>query len=76
MAVENREGENSYWMRSIMFSKWWLPLMLIYVKDGKNYSSFYDSNHFPDFFKSMRIEPEQEQEQLVEQVAEEDDIFW
>lgn len=42
MAVENREGENSYWMRSIMFSKWWLPLMLIYVKDGKNYSSFYD----------------------------------
>jgi hypothetical protein len=24
----------------------------------------------------MRIEPEQEQEQLVEQVAEEDDIFW
>lgn len=76
MAVENREGENSYWMRSIMFSKWWLPLMLIYVKDGKNYSSFYDSNHFHDFFKSMRIEPEQEQEQLVEQVAEEDDIFW
>ena len=69
-------GENSYWMRSIMFSKWWLPLMLIYVKDGKNYSSFYDSNHFHDFFKSMRIEPEQEQEQLVEQVAEEDDIFW
>ena len=56
MAVENREGENSYWMRSIMFSKWWLPLMLIYVKDGKNYSSFYDSNHFHDFFKSMRIE--------------------
>ena len=50
--------------------------MLIYVKDGKNYSSFYDSNHFHDFFKSMRIEPEQEQEQLVEQVAEEDDIFW
>lgn len=39
---------------------------------GKNYSSFYDSNHFHDFFKSMRIEPEQEQEQ----VAEEDDIFW
>ena len=76
MAVENREGENSYWMRSIMFSKWWLPLMLIYVKDGKNYSSFYDSNHFHDFFKSMRIELEQEQEQLVEQVAEEDDIFW
>lgn len=39
------------------------------VRDGKNYSSFYDSNHFHDFFKSMRIEPEQEQEQLVEQVA-------
>lgn len=52
MAVENREGENSYWMRSIMFSKWWLPLMLIYVKDGKNYSSFYDSNHFHDFLKA------------------------
>ena len=32
--------------------------------------------HIHDFFKSMRIEPEQEQEQLVEQVAEEDDIFW
>lgn len=42
------------------------------VRDGKNYSSFYDSNHFHDFFKSMRIEPEQKQEQ----VAEEDDIFW
>ena len=35
-----------------------------------------DIRVFHDFFKSMRIEPEQEQEQLVEQVAEEDDIFW
>ena len=48
------EGENSYWMRSIMFSKWWLPLLVIYLKDGKNYSQFYESQHFHEIYKEMK----------------------
>ena len=49
-----KEGENSYWMRSIMFSKWWLPLLVIYLKDGKNYSQFYESQHFHEIYKEMK----------------------
>jgi hypothetical protein len=53
-AVVNKEGEQSFWMRSIMFSKWWLPLLAIYLKDGKNYSQFYESQHFHDIYKEMK----------------------
>lgn len=50
----NKEGENFCWMRSIMFSKWWLPLLIIYLKDGKNYSKFYESKHFHVIYKEMK----------------------
>lgn len=53
-AVENREGEKSFWMRSIMFSKWWFPLLVIYLKDGKDYSQFYNSQHFHQIYKEMK----------------------
>lgn len=51
---ENKPGEPSYWMRSIMFSKWWLPLLLIYIKDGKNYFKFYENNSFHEIYKLMK----------------------
>jgi hypothetical protein len=41
-------------MRSIMFSKWWLPLLVIYLKDGKNYSQFYESQHFHAIYREMK----------------------
>jgi hypothetical protein len=53
-AMVNKEGEQSFWMRSIMFSKWWLPLLVIYLKDGKNYSEFYESQHFHEIYKEMK----------------------
>lgn len=53
-AIENRPGEPSYWMQSIMFSKWWLPLMVIYMKDGKDYSKFYGSMNFHSIYKLMK----------------------
>ena len=53
-AVENKEGEENIWKRSIMFSKWWFPLLMIYLKDEKDYSSFYSSNNFHSFYKEMR----------------------
>ena len=49
-----QEVESSYWKKSIMFSKWWLPLLIIYLKDGKNYSEFYESNHFNQIYKDMK----------------------
>lgn len=53
-SIVNKNGEHSYWMRSIMFSKWWLPLLVIYLKDGKNYSEFYESKHFHTIYKQMK----------------------
>ena len=53
-AKVNKEGEQSFWMRSIMFSKWWLPLLVIYLKDGKNYSQFYESQHFHAIYREMK----------------------
>lgn len=53
-AIVNKEGEQSFWMRSIMFSKWWLPLLVIYLKDGKNYSQFYQSQHFHAIYREMK----------------------
>ena len=53
-SIVYKEGESSYWMRSIMFSKWWLSLLVIYLKDGKNYSQFYESQHFHEIYKEMK----------------------
>lgn len=53
-SIVYKEGESSYWMRSIMFSKWWLPLLVIYLKDGKNYSQFYESQHFHEIYKEIK----------------------
>lgn len=53
-SIVYKEGESSYWMRSIMFSKWWLPLLVIYLKDGKDYSQFYESQHFHEIYKAMK----------------------
>ena len=39
--------EDSEWKSHIMFSKWWLPLFKIYLVDGYNYYSFYNSKNFP-----------------------------
>lgn len=55
-AIVNKEGEDSFWKKSIMVSKWWLPLLVIYLKDGKNYSKFYDSQHFDPIYKAMKDE--------------------
>lgn len=46
-AIENKPGEPSYWM-------WWLPLMVIYMKDGKAYSQFYGSMNFHSIYKLMK----------------------
>lgn len=53
-AIENKTGEPSYWMQSVMFSKWWLPLMVIYMKDGKDYCHFYSSMNFHSIYKLMK----------------------
>ncbi len=53
-AIVNKEGEQSFWMRSIMFSKWWLPLLVIHLKDGKNYSKFYQSQYFHAIYREMK----------------------
>lgn len=59
-AMVYKEGEQSFWMKSIMFSKWWLPLFVIYLKDGKNYSEFYESQHFHAIYKEMKEEINEE----------------
>ncbi len=55
-SIVNKEGEDSFWKKSIMVSKWWLPLLVIYLKDGKNYSNFYHSQHFGSIYKAMKDE--------------------
>lgn len=47
-------SETNYWMSSIMNSKWWLPLLLIYLKDGYNYYDFFESNNFCEFYKMLK----------------------
>lgn len=54
-AAINTSSETDFWKRSIMFSKWWLPLVVIYLKDKKDYSGFYSSNHFHSFYTDMRL---------------------
>lgn len=51
---EGREGEENYWKKSIMFSKWWLPLLLVYLKDGKNYYNFFESENFHTIYRDIK----------------------
>lgn len=51
---EDREGEENYWKKSIMFSKWWLPLLLVYLKDGKNYYNFFESENFHTIYRDIK----------------------
>ena len=46
--------EKDFWKKSIMFSKWWLPLLIIYLRDGKNYYKFYESQHFHEIYKKIK----------------------
>lgn len=41
------------WKESIMNSKWWLPIVIIFLRDGKNYDGFYKSGCFGDLFKDI-----------------------
>ncbi len=54
--VVNKDGEEAYWMKSIMFSKWWLPVLVIHLKDEKDYFKFYQSNNFNIIYKEMKID--------------------
>ncbi len=46
-------GIRENWKKEIMSSKYWLPLFVIKMKDSKNYHSFFESNSFPDVFKTL-----------------------
>ena len=37
----------------IMFSKWWLILLLVHINDKYNYHSFYESNAFNKIWKML-----------------------
>lgn len=51
LQMDTKEAEPNAWKQTILFSKWWLPLCLIYNKDGKNYKSYFDSNSFNEVYK-------------------------
>lgn len=51
--TDPKEGETNAWKKTILFSKWWLPLCLIYNKDGNNYHSYFDSNNFNEVYKAI-----------------------
>ena len=51
--TEKKDGEPDYWKSSIMNSKWWLPLFLIYLKDGSDYEKFFTSAHFNKIYKKI-----------------------
>lgn len=44
---------NGEWKTSIILSKWWYPLLLINLVDGKDYYTYFNSNHFPDILKDL-----------------------
>lgn len=50
----HKKEEKDFWKKSIMFSKWWLPLLIIYLRDGKNYYKFYESQHFHEIYKKIK----------------------
>lgn len=49
-----KENEPNFWKNTIMFSKWWLPLFLINILDGKNYRSFFTSYNYFEEFKDIK----------------------
>jgi len=51
--IEKEENEPDYWKISIMNSKWWLPLFILYLKDNCDYDRFFSSAHFNKIYKSI-----------------------
>ncbi len=56
--IENKDGEPGIWKNSIMLSKWWFPIFLIYIKDGYNYHELYSGNFFHSLYKDMKYQVE------------------
>ena len=56
--IENKDGEPGIWKNSIMLSKWWFPIFLIYIKDGYNYHELYSANFFHSLYKDMKYQVE------------------
>lgn len=47
------DGKGGKWKNTIMFSKWWLPLLVIYSKDDKDYDKFFSNNQFQNIYRDM-----------------------
>lgn len=47
------EGDAGKWKNTIMFSKWWLTLLVIYSKDDKDYDKFFSNKQFQNIYKDM-----------------------
>ena len=45
--------DSGEWKHRIMFSKWWLPLFVIYSKDDKDYDKFFSNNEFQNIYRDM-----------------------
>lgn len=43
------------WKSEIMYSKYWLPLFLIRLKDGYNYEHWFNSNNYPNILKKFHL---------------------
>ncbi len=52
--AENKSSADTSWKHSIMQSKWWLPILIMYLKDGYNYHAFFASGNFEQFYKDMK----------------------
>lgn len=52
--LENTASINdNEWKKTIMFSKWWLPLFIIRAHDDHNYYSFFKSGNFPSILDNF-----------------------
>lgn len=47
------ETGEANWKPKIMFSRWWLPLLKIKMKDSHNYYKFMDSENFPNILADL-----------------------
>ena len=41
------------WQRTIMWSKWWLPLFIIGLNDARDYCCFYSSKNYPALYRKV-----------------------
>ncbi len=48
-----KESSENDWRQKIMFSRWWLPLIKVRMKDSYNYYSFLRSTSFPDIIADL-----------------------